>query len=251
MKKLSIIILVVIALISYFYFSKSTTVTASEQNERTGLQSESTRLYVDTENMRNSTLVFNCYIPSRKENEKLPVLIIVGGGQNIKGEFFTKGDWQKRAEEGRFIILAPSLKGDDSDYAEKKSFEYPSHWAGKAVKNAITMLNSKYPVDFSNINMFGHSSGAQLVHRFVLQNDGYIRKAAIHAPGTITEASEAVSANLFITLGENDGTRKNGVMKLVNSCKDRGIDVEFKEYPGVGHMISADQIEDSFKFFNY
>jgi len=245
--KIFIAILLILIPLYFFYPSSSGNSTGSVKIGSIAANSEN--IYVDTDNWFNSSAEFHTYIPSREADDKLAVLIVIGGGVNIKGDYFVRGVWKEFAEKNKFIIIAPSLRSDNEDYAAKRSFHYPSVWSGNAVLEALAQLRERVTIDESNINVFCHSSGAQMGHRFVLQNGNFINRAAIHAPGAVTNASRGIASKLLVTIGSEDRSRRSKIDSFVQSCKGSGISVSFKEYSGVGHMLSQAQIEDSFEFF--
>ena len=88
----------------------------------------------------NATTTFRCRIPVKYDKSSVAKyrLLIYFGGRNTTGENEVKGkSWGAWCDKNGVFLIVPSYKNDN--YWE------PQKWSGKALLEAITQLQRKYP----------------------------------------------------------------------------------------------------------
>ena len=204
---------------------------------------------VPTVDVTNRTLEYFYYIPSDSVGVlPKPVLIIVPGLDG-SGKPFVLGRWRKFAQASGFAIVSPTFRYNEKDYKIGKSYQFPAVWSGQAMLDILDSVDKTHPLDKYSLYLFGHSAGAQFVHRFALLNPERCKAVAAHAPGGVTMPEKWVPVNFFITDGQNDAGRLERARNFTVSCKTLNISADLKEYPGVGHELCSDAIQKSFEFF--
>lgn len=135
------------------------------------------------------------------------------------------------------------------DYAQGKKLT-ASEWNGYHGKGTVQTTD---PTNKNNeLYLFGHSAGAQVVHRFALWKPDICKAIAVHAPGGATLPEYWIPVKFLITVGKDDTVETKRRMRarlLAHRCKKLGISVTFEEYPGIKHSLTEDQIEQSLNFF--
>jgi acetyl esterase/lipase len=203
---------------------------------------------IQTQDQTNRNLEFFYYIPKQYKAERMPVLICVPG-LNGSGRGFTQGVWARFAEENGFVIVAPSFRFNPEDWKRRRSYQFPSVWSGDALLKILDEVERDADISKDELYLFGHSAGAQVAHRFALWRPDICKAVAFHAPGGVTLPKEWIPVKFLITVGENDTSRRIKAKYFVQRCKELGISIIFKEYPGLGHGLTGSQIDQSLNFF--
>ncbi len=239
MKKILIRILIGVLLIgniSAFFFLRRT-------GEISGRGS------IATEGRSNENVEYFWYIPARPLfDQDLPILVVVPG-LNGSGSAYIQGPWRQFARENGFVIISPTFTHDDEDWQKEQSYQYAPTWAKEVMLQAIDELGEKVRLNKNNLFLFGVSAGAQYAHRFALWRPDICKAVAMHAPGTVMLPQKRIPVQFFISIGQMDSTRIDGVREFVKVAQDLGISVIYKEYPGMGHGLVEDQVQRSLAFF--
>jgi len=197
----------------------------------------------------NERLEFFYYIPQQNQrNEKLPILVCVPG-LNGSGAPYVKGEWAKFADENGFVIISPCFRFDQKDWKQKKSYQFPNVWSGDALLRMFDQIEKRVNISKNEVYLFGHSAGAQVAHRFALWKPYICKAVAFHAPGGVTCPKTWIPVNFFVTVGDNDSNRTKKAKQFTQRCKDLGISIVYQEYPGIGHRLTANQVQGSLDFF--
>jgi len=174
---------------------------------------------VKTKDSTNRKLEFFYYIPkSYVPGKKLPVLICVPGLDG-SGAPFVAGRWSKFADKNKFVIVSPSFRFNAQDWKEEKSYQYPQVWSGEALFKILAKLGRSVDIYEDQLYLFGHSAGAQVVHRFALWQPKSCKAVAAHAPGGVSFPAKWIPVKFLFTVGEKDKDRKQNVIEFAKRCK--------------------------------
>ncbi len=197
----------------------------------------------------NARIEYFWYVPqASKLHHDFPVLIIVPGlGES--GEPYITGRWRDFARQNGFALISPSFKYDYQDWLAQKSYQFLPYWAGETILTALDVIAAKSRINKKSLYLFGFSAGAQYVHRFALWRPDICKAAAFHSPGSIQLPQAWVATKFFVTVGLEDTGRVDFVNQFITAAKNLGINILYKEYPGVGHSLGNEQITESLQFF--
>jgi pimeloyl-ACP methyl ester carboxylesterase len=204
---------------------------------------------IPTVDVTNRTLEYYYYVPPDSIGvPQRPVLILVPGLSG-SGRLFVLGRWRKFARENGFTIISPSFRFNSEDWQKQKSYQFPAIWSGQAMLDILDSVGKIHPIDKYSLYLFGHSAGAQYVHRFALLHPERCIAVAAHAPGGITYPDRFVPVKFLLTVGQDDKDRIEGTRHFADSCRTFNIAVDYKEYPGVGHALCDDAVFRSQELF--
>jgi phospholipase/carboxylesterase len=185
------------------------------------------------------------------------VIFLHGSGSNEQDLFDLKDELPghynylsvrapKTMEPGRYQWFAK--KGDgayDGDTSDLKA-------SGQMLLDFIEKARAKYPTDASNVYLVGFSQGAMMSYEVALRHPEAVGGIAamggrvlsvLQAELTPNESRRALA--VFIGHGTvdpiipyHDGVEANTLLKTL------ALEPEFHAYPGVGHNISALEVQD-------
>jgi phospholipase/carboxylesterase len=170
------------------------------------------------------------YVPrSYHPNEALPLLILLHGGDHHASDWF--GSYSRRAEKGRFIIVAPDsfgrTWGSTGDYGPDVS----------RINGALAAVFSRYAIDPGRIIVGGFSDGASYALSLGLFNGDRIRGALAFSPGYINGRQGRGHPSFFISHGLQDTMLPvEGSRSYVALLRNAGYAVVYREFNG-GHEI--------------
>ncbi|MEX2963915.1 hypothetical protein [Microbulbifer sp. TYP-18] len=184
------------------------------------------------------------HIPTSWEKDSPVVLVLPGAGRNA---WSYRDAWIKKSEEKGFIVISPSYSEEHYprfwNYnlgrmlsnvkinAEKTDFESfsitkdPNEWIFSDFDRLFNLIKNKFELTTDKYDLFGHSAGGQILHRFTLfhqsskvnrilsANSGWYTvpdpdtqfpTGIAGAPVTLDQVKKAFSENLVIFLGELD-----------------------------------------------
>jgi pimeloyl-ACP methyl ester carboxylesterase len=240
--------LATIGLVAILYFLWHHNNSAKETNDILA-EEHGSRGTVPTVDVTNRTLEYFYYVPPDSVGvPQKPVLILVPGLDG-SGRSFVLGRWRKFAHENGFVIISPTFRFNSQDWQNRRSYQFPAVWSGQVMLDILDSVDRAHPIDKYSLYLFGHSAGAQYVHRFALLYPERCKAVAAHAPGGITYPEKWVPVKFFITVGQNDRERVEGARYFADSCKALNISVDYMEYPGVGHELCDEAVQKSLKFF--
>lgn len=216
------------------------------------------------------------------QGHKCPILVYIHG---TGGSYPTpeRKRLEKFAAENKCMILAPLFPGGLADVEDFNSYKLISCYGIHFDLVLLAMLDElkqRYPAaDTSNVIMFGHSGGAQFVHRFFYLHPDRLKGVSISAPGRVTRLDNEVEffegtknwKEIFdreidyealkkvpvqFMCGELDtsyiGDSPAGTTRLqrINSLNDNfrahGIKTELCVIPGIAHEDGGDKRIDVF-----
>ncbi len=117
------------------------------------------------------------YTPSTGDMTKMPVLFSFHGAER-SGKIQLNA-WKYFAEQYGFIVIAPEFSKtyfSENDYQfggiftskDFKTVNKEEKWTGKIVESLFDYFKADTKSTASTYNMFGHSAGAQFVHRYLM-----------------------------------------------------------------------------------
>jgi len=170
------------------------------------------------------------YVPhSYHPNEPLPVLILLHGGGHHASDWF--GSYGRRAEKGRFIIVAPDsfgrTWGSTGDFKPDVA----------RINSSLAAVFSRYAVDPDRIIVGGFSDGASYALSFGLFNGDRVRGAIAFSPGYLIGQQGRGHPSFFISHGLQDTMLPiEGSRSYVDLLRKGGYTVVYREFSG-GHEV--------------
>jgi predicted esterase len=172
------------------------------------------------------------YVPhSYNPNEPLPLLILLHGGGRSPSDWF--GSYSRRAEAGRFIIVAPESSsktwvssGDSGPDVSR-------------INHALAVMFSRYAIARDRIIVGGLSDGASYAVSLGLANGDRIRGVIAYSAGYIVGRVGRGRPSFFVSHGARDAMLPvTGARNLVAYLRKAGYPVEYREFPG-GHEVPS------------
>jgi len=174
------------------------------------------------------------YVPSGVEIQDMKVQFVMHGTNRNADTY--RDAWISIAEQYKLIIIAPQFDRDRFSSRAYQQGNVKYAWDNNKedalvygiIDDIFCALNQKYRFKDTKYNIFGHSAGAQFVHRFVLfYTSPYLDKAVAANAGTYTNLTNKANypygyrdiggvsqinkkifdQQLFILLGEGDTIR--------------------------------------------
>jgi phospholipase/carboxylesterase len=170
------------------------------------------------------------YVPhSYRPNESLPVLILLHGGGHHASDWF--GSYGRRAEKGRFIIIAPDsfgrTWGSTGDFKPDVA----------RINGALATVFSHYAIDPDRIIVGGFSDGASYALSFGLFNGDRVRGVIAFSPGYLLGQQGRGHPSFFISHGLQDTMLPiEGSRSYVDLLRKGGYTVVYREFSG-GHEV--------------
>lgn len=137
-----------------------------------------------------ATIAVSTYAPPVCAAKPCPLLIAVHGmGRNAKG---ARDAWKAAADRAGFLVLAPHF---DKDQFPSRRFQQggvrgepdKAKWTFGLIERLFDAARASYRVAGDSYTIFGHSAGAQFVHRMVmLMPEARIATAAVANAGYYT-----------------------------------------------------------------
>jgi phospholipase/carboxylesterase len=170
------------------------------------------------------------YVPhSYHPNEPLPLLILLHGGGRNASDWF--GSYSRRAEKGRFIIVAPEsfgrTWGSAGDYGPDVS----------RINRELAVVSSRYAVDGGRVIVGGVSDGASYALSLGLFNGDRIRGVIAFSPGSMVGRQGRGHPSFFLSHGLQDTMLPiEGTRSFVALLRNAGYAVVYREFNG-GHEV--------------
>jgi hypothetical protein len=118
-----------------------------------------------------------------------PVVFVMHGAERNGQEY--RNSWVEYAQKGRFLLLVPEFSKEiypDSEqynlgnmFSESGAQIDRSEWTFTTIEKIFDQVKTVNQLEAKNYSIYGHSAGAQFVHRFVLFNPEARIKVAIAA----------------------------------------------------------------------
>ena len=159
-------------------------------------------------------------------------LLIYFGGRNTTGENEVKSkSWGNWCDKNGVFLIVPSYKNDN--YWE------PQKWSGKALLEAITQLQKKYPnICDDKLLFYGYSAGAQCSNLFPAWIPERSRAYVSHACGVFHKPSERMKKVFgLITCGDADRQRLIINHRFIEDYRKLGVNILWKSFPNHPHDV--------------
>lgn len=223
---------------------------------------QSDREWFVEHNGRQEKVLYHLYTPPAQPGEVFPVLVCIHGLPIIDGQYVhsttqtcTDEQWQKFAQENRVAILGLGFLFVAEDWPTKESYQYPSVWSGKALLEILDVLASEAPLNTKELYFFGISAGAQYAVRFAQWRPELVRALTAHAAGGYDWPQRYIPTKILLTVGEKDNkdvTRLEMAKYFKAYAARKGMEVELRVIPNIGHQQTEAQNERSRQFLrNY
>lgn len=132
--------------------------------------------------IRPADLDFFCYLPSRIDPGRPPLVCVHGISRNALEHVFA---FRRYADEFGFAIVAPVF--DTGAFRGYQTLGSKNGWnARRALLSALDGLPDMIGVSAPAANLFGFSGGGQFAHRFAMAEPHRVRALAIAAAGWYT-----------------------------------------------------------------
>lgn len=173
------------------------------------------------------------YVPrSYHPNEPLPLLILLHGGTRDPSDWF--GSYSRRAESGRFIIVAPKSNAKTWGAAGDFGMDVA------IINRALTLTFNRYAIARDRIAVGGVSDGASYALSLGLVNGDRIRGVIAFSPGYIVGRLGRGQPSFFISHGTRDPVLPISQTRLfINFLRHAGYKVEYHEFNGIHEVPSA------------
>jgi len=241
----SILLLLSIGGYIYLYvLPKGPEVTATHKIN-VGIDSFVIHAYKDSE--RKSIKVWTYKPESWKDKDKI-VFVMHGGGRNADDYL---NAWVELANKNNLLIIAPEFENKFSkyttnDYQEGNLFTFfgtknpKAEWAYTVVENIFDHIKSVNNITNEQYDIFGHSAGAQFVHRMVMlmpesrigtaiaANSGFysLPNENLEFPygikNTDTDLQKSYKKRLIVLLGELDNDPSLGTFRTTDLAMEQG-----------------------------
>ncbi|WP_418514086.1 hypothetical protein [Corallibacter sp.] len=241
----SIFLLLSVAGYIYLYvLPKGPEITASS-NIKIGVDAFVINAYKDSD--RKSIKVWT-YKPESWNDQDNIVFVMHGGGRNADDYLQA---WIELADINNLLIVAPEFENKFSkyttnDYQEGNLFTFfgtknpKSEWAFTVVENIFDHIKMTNNITNDHYDIFGHSAGAQFVHRMVLlmpearirtaisANAGFytLPNATLEFPYGIKNVeinlAESYRKKLVVLLGELDNNPNLGTFRTTDLAMKQG-----------------------------
>jgi poly(3-hydroxybutyrate) depolymerase len=204
---------------------------------------------IATDNYANKTIIFYCYIPAKvliNKPSAVPVLVSVPGLNGI-GINCAYPQFKRLADELGMVIIAPSFKWDEANWASETSYQYPAAWSGQAFLSILDKFKRTENVSIAKLYLFGHSAGAQFVLRFSLLYPDMCAACIANAAGGQVTPYQKNNVRYLIGVGTRDSERIGMAEQFANTARQLLIDVTYRQYE-TDHGLTQQQINDGVQF---
>ena len=219
---------------------------------------------------KGTTLDVFFYVPQGIEIQDMKVQFVMHGTNRNASRY--RDAWISLADQYHLIIIAPQFDKDrfPSEKYQQGNVKYAwDQYNEEAliygiIDDLFCALNQKYHFKDTKYNIFGHSAGAQFVHRFVLfYSSPYLDKAVAANAGTYTLltnkanypfgyrdiggvsqiSKDIFSKQLIVLLGDGD-TIRDANLNISSAADKQGLN---RWQRGHNFFISAQQYANKHK----
>ena len=195
-----------------------------------------------------ATVAVSSYVPPVCAAKPCPLLIAIHGmGRNARS---ARDAWKAAADRGGFLVLAPRF---DKDQFPSRRFQQggvrgepdKAKWTFGLIERLFDAARTSGRVAGDSYTIFGHSAGAQFVHRMVMlmpkariataavANAGYYTLPALAgeraypyslkgAPATDATLAAALSKPMLVMLGERDTDPNHRQLNRSRGAEEQG-----------------------------
>tara|TARA_B100001057_G_scaffold410901_1_gene426241 strand:+ start:12266 stop:13234 length:969 start_codon:yes stop_codon:yes gene_type:complete len=234
--------------ISFVTINVETEVSQSQNTQKSLLNSNTTGVFSfsPTGPLSNKNLDIYFHIPEG-DMKSLPILFSFHGGSRNANDY--RDDWISMANQNNFMVFAPEFNSDnfptgdmynlaniflDGDNPSAESYNSPENWTFSIIDQLFEFIKSEVDGNQESYNAWGHSAGAQFLHRFILylpnsklntavcSNAGWytVPETGVSFPyglnGSRLESvnlRDAFSKKVYIHLGEEDNNPNSSSLR--------------------------------------
>ena len=178
-------------------------------------------------------------------------IVFVLHGMNRDGKRY-RDQWQPHAESGAFLLVAPEF--DDRSFSENAyqrgnvadangNAVEKSRWTFSTIERLFDVVRTAARLRATRYSLYGHSAGAQFVHRFVLfmpdaryeraiaANAGWYTMPTFEAsfpyglegaPANETGLKQAMGRDFVVMLGEDDIDDSDSGLRNTERAQSQG-----------------------------
>lgn len=166
------------------------------------------------------------FIPENLPEGPAPLVIALhgmGGDENMFMDGYGAGEIKRLAADRGFIVVSP----------ESSALAYPTSF--DALVEAVSAWR---PVDRSRVFLVGHSMGAGIASSMARQRPETIAGVALIAGAGAFPGPGTVMPRTLVIGAESDTLVRAGMLHdAAQSARDRGLPVEFRMAPDLGHTL--------------
>ena len=160
-----------------------------------------------------------------------PVVFVMHGTGRNADEY--RDQWHDLAEQYNFLLLVPEFS--DADFPGSESYNLGnvfdddgktnprSEWSYSAIEKIFDDARSRFGMSAGNYSIYGHSAGAQFVHRFIF-----------HVPDARVDQIVAANAGWY-TMPDFNVAFPYGLQGAVVDRSDLKKSLPMKTYPKGGN----------------
>ena len=149
-------------------------------------------------------------------NEAPPVVVCIHGiRRNVQEQFRA---FAPLAEQAGWLLLVPLFAADSFPDYQRLGRPGRGGRADLSLLGLIGHLKARFSLPERAIYLFGHSGGAQFVHRFVMVHPRHVARYAISAPGWYTFPDES----LVYPCGLARGAARGELLRLSDFLRIQG-----------------------------
>jgi len=203
------------------------------------------KFVVPTKSKENAEVPFYVRIPAgyrqHPESKSYRVLLScpVVNGDGLKN-LTANSEFPAVADERGWFIVSPTFKQTGAETRDRKlSYYYPETFSGKAVLDALDLIQKKYPIATDGLLLHGFSGGAQFVHRFAIWMPDRVVAVVVNSSSWFDDPSEkSQQIGWLVTIGESDPSYENTLM-FVQKLKQAGALPVLRSYLAMTHERGA------------
>lgn len=113
------------------------------------------------------------YNPQENLNKEMPILFVMHGNKRDAQKY--RDDWKQYAQENNFLLIVPEFSKNDfrgtqynfGGMTQNNTLKEKDKWNFSIIEKIFLKIKSENSLDTQKYYLYGHSAGAQFVHRFV------------------------------------------------------------------------------------
>ena len=210
--------------------------------------------------MEYAVYVPKSFNPAEKDKKYPTIFALHGLGHSAKGILLYPG-FKELAEKHGYILVAPSGHGPAGWYGSR-GYQIPGsrpknlgELSEKDVLNVLELARRDYPLDKDRLYLLGHSmGGGGTLHLAIKDPSPWAALAPIAPAYYLGPAALTKIRKLPVIMVQGDKdllVRVVMVRPLAEKMKELGMDIEYIEVKGGGHVtVAFENLPRIFEFFN-
>lgn len=200
---------------------------------------------------KRATTIKTWYYAPKTLKRKSPIVFVMHGVKRNAKDY--RDSWIKESEKAAFLVIAPEFGSKDFPksagynqgalFGQNKQLRNREEWSFTAIDEIFDHVKGQYGFTVPRYYIYGHSAGAQFVHRLVL----FCPKAKIHkafaanagwytclddrvkfpyglknSPMTISKSETVLKIPLILLLGDRDTDSKHKYLRTTKKANRQG-----------------------------